>query len=373
MSVLITLPNDDIVITECNVNDNPDISANKHCYDTLQYDKDCYTLIKDDMHNRQYKLVLNNLGLLEKKLKFKNVESSYNNLYNTRHRPKIALNYAFIGDVDMIKLYILLKLNINIKDTAGNTPIMYHTSMNDINIVKILINAKASLNIKNKIHDTALMKASEYGFTNIAKLLLDSGCHDNRNLESENAMMKACKNGHLDVVKLLFRMKKCHNSRDKYMNTPLMIASSNGHLNIVEYLYSIGVLSSSVNNLGLTALDMATRNSHTSIVNILTHGVQTYELSRVVNDIIPTNEAIHDIQNILVSGNIINTSCSICLCDFEYGKNAKILQCGHIYHTGCISTWLRVKNQCPYCRSTVINNLGNLRAYKRTIIDNITL
>lgn len=43
-------------------------------------------------------------------------------------------------------------------------------------------------------------------------------------------------------------------------------------------------------------------------------------------------------------------SCSICLEDFNEGEIASIIPCGHIFHTDCISHWLKKKNNCPNCR-----------------------
>jgi hypothetical protein len=46
--------------------------------------------------------------------------------------------------------------------------------------------------------------------------------------------------------------------------------------------------------------------------------------------------------------------CSICLSCYAEGVSVCYLRCGHIFHAGCISTWLTVKNACPDCRSEVI-------------------
>lgn len=47
-------------------------------------------------------------------------------------------------------------------------------------------------------------------------------------------------------------------------------------------------------------------------------------------------------------------NCSICLEDIE--ENKIILDCGHIYHKECITNWLKVSYNCPYCRAIVRNN-----------------
>lgn len=42
--------------------------------------------------------------------------------------------------------------------------------------------------------------------------------------------------------------------------------------------------------------------------------------------------------------------CPICLIDFEEGALVVRLECHHLFHLECISTWVRRKAQCPACR-----------------------
>ncbi|XP_047319628.1 E3 ubiquitin-protein ligase SIRP1-like [Impatiens glandulifera] len=49
-------------------------------------------------------------------------------------------------------------------------------------------------------------------------------------------------------------------------------------------------------------------------------------------------------------------SCTVCMERFEVGSTAKeLLVCGHVYHEGCITTWLSLHDSCPLCRSKVIS------------------
>ncbi|RHZ56838.1 hypothetical protein Glove_396g85 [Diversispora epigaea] len=46
------------------------------------------------------------------------------------------------------------------------------------------------------------------------------------------------------------------------------------------------------------------------------------------------------------------STCPICLGDFELGEEVRILPCGHQYHTSCIDTWLlEVSSLCPMCKA----------------------
>ena len=44
-------------------------------------------------------------------------------------------------------------------------------------------------------------------------------------------------------------------------------------------------------------------------------------------------------------------SCAICLEEFNDGETIKKMpDCGHIFHGDCITNWLKMHNNCPYCR-----------------------
>ena len=41
--------------------------------------------------------------------------------------------------------------------------------------------------------------------------------------------------------------------------------------------------------------------------------------------------------------------CMICMEEFEVGDTIKRLRCKHLYHSKCISKWLKQKKTCPIC------------------------
>jgi len=46
--------------------------------------------------------------------------------------------------------------------------------------------------------------------------------------------------------------------------------------------------------------------------------------------------------------------CSICLDHIK--NNKKTLACQHIFHKGCIDTWLNHKTSCPLCRKSAVQD-----------------
>ncbi|XP_058193388.1 E3 ubiquitin-protein ligase SDIR1-like [Rhododendron vialii] len=43
-------------------------------------------------------------------------------------------------------------------------------------------------------------------------------------------------------------------------------------------------------------------------------------------------------------------SCRVCLEEFVKGEKVTCMPCRHVFHEGCIKTWLRTSHVCPICR-----------------------
>ncbi|XP_037041351.1 RING finger protein 44 isoform X3 [Bradysia coprophila] len=44
------------------------------------------------------------------------------------------------------------------------------------------------------------------------------------------------------------------------------------------------------------------------------------------------------------------TSCVVCMCDFEARQTLRVLPCSHEFHARCVDKWLRSNRTCPICR-----------------------
>lgn len=50
-----------------------------------------------------------------------------------------------------------------------------------------------------------------------------------------------------------------------------------------------------------------------------------------------------------------NSTCSICIDDFEENELLRALPCGHLYHTHCVMPWLTTRSpNCPLCKECII-------------------
>ncbi|KAI8570166.1 hypothetical protein RHMOL_Rhmol01G0012300 [Rhododendron molle] len=51
--------------------------------------------------------------------------------------------------------------------------------------------------------------------------------------------------------------------------------------------------------------------------------------------------------------------CAVCLDFFKGGERCRVLpDCGHVFHAGCVDTWLVRRDNCPVCRARVRLDLG---------------
>ncbi|GLT43318.1 hypothetical protein SLA2020_172780 [Shorea laevis] len=67
--------------------------------------------------------------------------------------------------------------------------------------------------------------------------------------------------------------------------------------------------------------------------------------------IIEIEVVTYDHENMQNRSGPCSSTCAICLDDFKDGDNCAVIHpCQHMYHRGCIETWLKLNQHCPYCR-----------------------
>jgi len=44
------------------------------------------------------------------------------------------------------------------------------------------------------------------------------------------------------------------------------------------------------------------------------------------------------------------TTCVVCMSDFELRQSLRVLPCGHEFHSKCVDKWLKANRTCPICR-----------------------
>ena len=75
---------------------------------------------------------------------------------------------------------------------------------------------------------------------------------------------------------------------------------------------------------------------------------------RVLEEIVPFEYDEKDGASMSFS----NSTCSICLGEFESGEELRRLQCQHCFHSDCVASWLNVKHTCPLCVAPVSSSVN---------------
>lgn len=70
------------------------------------------------------------------------------------------------------------------------------------------------------------------------------------------------------------------------------------------------------------------------------------------------NEIIASLRKIKIGQNQLDecSQCPICYDDFKLQESVTQLQCRHIFHENCITTWLGIHATCPLCRNPQNDN-----------------
>lgn len=78
------------------------------------------------------------------------------------------------------------------------------------------------------------------------------------------------------------------------------------------------------------------------------------ELPEEEDDLLPRNPSITlDIPSRPYTETQEPKECPICQVQLKNNDNVITLECAHIYHTQCISEWVKYKDECPLCRSPI--------------------
>ncbi len=118
------------------------------------------------------------------------------------------------GDLEKVKAEIDGGKNVNSKDIAGQTALMYASGTGRLEVVKYLVNKGANVKAKSGRHGrgTALIYASESNRIAVMKYLLEHGADINATTQfNETALFWATAKGHIEAVNLLiskYRNKK---------------------------------------------------------------------------------------------------------------------------------------------------------------------
>jgi len=197
------------------------------------------------------------------------------NIININGNTPLTLSYKQ-GHLKIFK-YLIKFININQKDTCGNTIIYYVIDNQDIEMVKNLISIGADINLKNVFNNSVLDHAISQGNIEMVKVLLenDNILLNEVNSQGETPLISIIKTIDYEmeekeeIINALIKKGSKVNVIDKYGNSPLIYALRNNYSSISKQLIKAGAFINIKNNEGLSPLDYSIKSKNYEITSFI--------------------------------------------------------------------------------------------------------
>ena len=176
------------------------------------------------------------------------------------------------GDMELTKFLITNGANVNSLMQDGVSLIGYAIAQNNMDLLQILIENGANVNNTNgdSWTDTPLKTASRLGLDNVVRILLSRNADINAvDMNGNTALHTAALNSQLSVVKLLLEKNPNLDIQNKVGNTALHLAVISGNIDIVGELVLKGANTRIRNNDGKYPRDIARANNSAAIFEVL--------------------------------------------------------------------------------------------------------
>lgn len=174
------------------------------------------------------------------------------------------------------KLLIEGKADVNARDEANTSPLMWASRCGKVSLVQMLLDEKADPNTTDQKGESALMMASNSSLGEVVEVLLDGGATidlavhlPNDNQDGWTALTYAVVAGNSSVVKLLLERKADPNLADQDGCTPLMQAAANGEESSVTLLLEMKADPTQTSKEGFTALSLAQDGQMQQVIALL--------------------------------------------------------------------------------------------------------
>jgi len=131
-------------------------------------------------------------------------------------------------DIDIIKIFIEHKFDIDVIDCIGNTALINEVSNKNIDSIKLLLDAGANINYQNGTGWTSLIISVQNNDITLVKLLLDAGANMNiKDICGNTARMIAKEKMYINIIKLLnTHEKECSNTSKEYSSVMFSVKTS---------------------------------------------------------------------------------------------------------------------------------------------------
>jgi len=196
-------------------------------------------------------------------------------------RGRTLLMVAATTNAATIQTLLSHKVEINSRDSAGNTALIEAAQFGCVECIRLLLNAGAEPNAQNGEGNTALLLASGDSYARVeavAALLRGGAKPDIVNREGDNALLVAAGVGAADVVQLLLQTGAAVDAKDVSGKTSLIraVVARSGYspapdlgADVIRKLLKARADINAVDNEGATALILAARKGYLNLVRLL--------------------------------------------------------------------------------------------------------
>ena len=129
---------------------------------------------------------------------------------------------AAAGDVEQVQQFLSRGVNVNSRDTLGQTALLHAAWWGHEGVANLLIKHGINVNAKSDLGFTALQWAINHGHKRIVRLLLDHGAEVNIvSINEWTPLHEAATLGHDDIYAALVAKGASETAQDRWGKTPV--------------------------------------------------------------------------------------------------------------------------------------------------------
>lgn len=190
------------------------------------------------------------------------------------------IHVASQGRLEIVKLLVEKKCDVNVKDERGNYPIHHAAQRGQIEIMELLLSAGSAVSIPDKNGWTPLINAAYYCHPEAVRLLIRYGADvQYQNKDDRTALHEACRSpqedeeGLVEIVTMLIEKNADINQKSSDNGaadfTPLMFACYHCHPGVAKVLIDAQCDLDAQGSNKWTALHWAADRNHPEMIMLL--------------------------------------------------------------------------------------------------------
>jgi len=174
------------------------------------------------------------------------------------------------GNIKKINYWLSMGVDVNAKNSDGNTPLHWAASRGHLKLGKYLLLKGAKINAKNGSGYTPLYNAAWTGRLETARFLISKGADVNsKDILGNTPLYVAARENRMELVRLLVYKGADVKAKVDRNYTSLHRIAAWGNLEIARLLISKGAVVNSKDSRGNTPLHNATSQNHLEVARLL--------------------------------------------------------------------------------------------------------